>query len=66
MSPARCSLRLREWGHQIARVVKGAAPGSLPIDQPTRLELVVNRRTASAIGVKLDDRLVLRADEVLD
>ena len=58
--------RLREWGRQIGRVLKGAAPASLPIDQPTRLELVVNRSTAAAIGVKLDDRLVMRADEVID
>jgi putative ABC transport system substrate-binding protein len=58
--------RLREWGRQIGRVLKGAEPSSLPIDQPTRFELVVNRSTAGAIGVRLDDRLVMRADEVIE
>lgn len=49
----------------VDRIFKGARPGELPVEQPTQLVLVVNRRAADAIGVKLPSSILARADEVL-
>ena len=55
---------LRRAGDYVHRILKGADAGGLPIEQPTVFELVVNRRTARAIGVEVPKSILLRADRV--
>ncbi|OLC69967.1 MAG: hypothetical protein AUH79_00525 [Betaproteobacteria bacterium 13_1_40CM_4_64_4] len=50
----------------IDRILKGTKPGDLPFEQPTKLELVINRSTAKALGMRIPDELVLRADAIID
>lgn len=50
----------------VHRILNGAKPGELPIEQPTTLELVINRTTAKALGLAVPRQLALRADKLID